>query len=321
MYLTNGSQMNKKRFTKGSLKEGVIPKLTKTEKEILRLSNDEYLTPKQISIRRGTSNSFTYKIIRNIKQKGAFSNTSKKVHFSGYTSEPFKKGNQPLKKGNQIRLHGQVFHIKLIYKDHRYMNKVNNNNILSIDGNTIRIHKDTLIIYSNKDFFAENAQRATINSMSYWTKFFHRLEDYFNIIIVKHRKENINLVKHHYAELNNELVEQTDREGDKIKIYATEDGKLWAMGDKSKLYEFETQHRHTAEQDMQETVAPFFNDLRDKKPLPKLSEIWGLLSESIKHEREMAAGLSTVVEVIKRQYPKPETKEPKEIIEKPSYVG
>ena len=54
-------------------------KLTTTEKDVLDFLTVELLTPKQITIRRKTSQEATNKIIRKLKKKGAYNIGCEKV--------------------------------------------------------------------------------------------------------------------------------------------------------------------------------------------------------------------------------------------------
>jgi len=300
----------KKVNKRGSKSEYSLQNLTKVEQEVLHLLKNEYLTPKQIAIRRKTSDKAVYKIIAKIKGKGVLGNRLKGVEKNRYTFQP-----QP---NHKIRLHGQVFKINLLYKDNRYKKKLEDSNLVNIDNNQIRLHRNSIIVYSENDFYGDTAQKATINSMAYWTRFFNRLEKDLGIIIVKHRKHNISLVKQHYAEINNELAEECERKAEKIRIYTKEDGKLWFTIDNSfNLSEAETQHRYTAEEDMEEIVQPHFNDLRNNRP-PVPSEVWKIVAEITKHNHETAAGLNTLITLMNIK-----PKEDNELVpkEKPNYFG
>ncbi|MEX0596934.1 MAG: hypothetical protein WD512_10580, partial [Candidatus Paceibacterota bacterium] len=123
--------------------------LSKAEKEVLFLLTQEFLTPKKIQIRRQTSRQATYKIIKSLKQKGAIR--------PNYLENPMVDKSQPTcqpvnqkstKSVNQIRLHGQEFNIKILYKDHRYKQLQGKANLINIDGNEIRLYRDSIEIYS-----------------------------------------------------------------------------------------------------------------------------------------------------------------------------
>lgn len=229
--------------------------LTKTEQEVLTLLTEDFLTPKQIALRRQTSKQATYKTIKKLKDLGLVSKDYRKVDFSLCGSQP---------KHKIIRLHGQEFNIKILYQDHRYKQILKTSNTIINDGCTIRLYRNSVEIYANKSFWGETSQKATSESMKYWQRFFIKLENDLKVILIKHRANNIKIVKAHYANINNPIATQPD--ADNIKIYAKEDGKLWFQIDNSlNLHEGETQHPETAKEDMQDVIRPFLNDLRDHK--------------------------------------------------------
>lgn len=286
-----------------------ISKLTPTEKEVLRLITNEFLTPQKIAIQRNTTDKAVYKTLAKLKEKGAYNLAKNEVEKIVSTFQPF---------NHYIRLHGQEFNIKILHRDNRYRDLLNKSNVLVIDGNTIRLYRDSIEIYGNSAFFyAKDTETATAKSMTYWTRFFTRLEHDLKVILIKPRSQNIKLVNHHYAEMNNELAREINLKAEKIRIYAKEDGKLWYMIDKSFTDEGETLHPETAKQDMGEVVRPFFNDLRDNKP-PLLSDIMQILKTNVEINKETAAGLNTVVQLMK-----PREEAPKPVVKghKPEYIG
>ena len=247
-----------KRSTKyGCLSGKGIAKITPTEKEILCLLTKDFLTPKQIQIRRQCSKQAVNKHIRNLIKKGAYNIGCRLVD----DSIPTTKRSYV----NAIRLHAQEFNIKILFKDQRYHKTLEKCNTIEIDGNTVRLSKESIEVYSGQSFFSDDVQKATVKSFKYWQRCFARLEHDLKVIIVKPRSQNIKLVNQHYAEINNELAKESERKGYKIRVYTTDDGKLWFSIDNSfNLQEAETQHPGTAERDMGEVVKHFFNDMRDK---------------------------------------------------------
>ena len=267
---------------KVAYKGGIKQILTPSEQEVLHLLTKEFLTPKKVAIRRGCSHQNVYKIIKRLRKKGVINQFFEEVAKTQGTMQPL-KGMQPLKCNHQIRLHSQEFNIKILFKDQRYKRLLEKANTITIDGNTIRLYRNSIEIYSGQSFYADTAQKATVKSFEYWNRLFARLENDLKLILIKPRAQNIKLVNQHYAEINNELAEECEKKADKIRVYTTDDGKLWFLIDNSfNLHEAETQGK-TSKQDMDDTVQPFFNDLRDKTP-PVLSEVWGIVAANSKHQ-------------------------------------
>jgi len=298
-----------KRFTKGSQminkkgsKSGHCSPLTKTQKDVLRLISVEYLTPPKIANLRGTTRRAVYKTIEILKKKGILNYQYKKVHNLRGTT--IKKGSQKIQ---QIRLHGQEFNIKIIKKGLNYNDYVTKSSTILLDSNTIRLYSNSIEVYSGKDFFSDDVGKATSKSFEYWNRFFIRLENELDVLIVKDRHKNINLVKHHYAYTNNPLAKEMNETDVKIRLYSTEDNKLWFEIDNSwNLNEAETVHKGTAKQDMQNIIQPFFNDLRDnfEDEVPTISKILESINQIAKQNLETAQGLNAVVKLIKPSEPK-----------------
>jgi hypothetical protein len=260
--------------------------LTSSEKEVLHLLTAEFLTPQKIMIRRKCSQQAVSKIICSLKKKGALTTTLKAVVKTQSTKQP----SQPK---HQIRLHGQEFNIDILYKDERYNKTATESNTIIEDGNTLRLYKDSIEVYSGQFFYADDAQKATANSFIYWNRFFTRLEHRLNIIIVKSGNQNIKLVNHHYAEINNELARDVNIKADRIRVYANEDGKLWFNIDNSfNLNEAEAQHPGTAKQDIQKVVN-VFNDIRDNPHYP--------LSDLSSNAQSTTTNISKLSEIAEKQ--------------------
>jgi len=229
--------------------------LTKTEKEILHLIADEFLTPKQICLRRKTSNQAFYKIRKKLIQKGYLN----LVELSDTT-------NQPSNLNNKIRLHGEEFNIKIIWQDYRYQYKFKRNNILYIDSNTIRLYKKSIEIYSGQSFFGKTSQDATAKSIEYWKRFITRLENELKIILIKNRAHNIKQVNAHYANINSKICENSIEHNQKVRIFDEQDGKLAFITDDSYgLKEDETVHPISARDD-RERIDKQINDWRHRNP-------------------------------------------------------
>lgn len=273
---------------------GVSQKLTNTEAAVLHYLTQDFLTVKQIAIRRKCSIQNIYEIKKKLEKKGMLSRAYKTL-----------EKNRCTLKVSAIRFHGLEFNIRIIYKDHRYKNLIGK--IIYIDGETIRCYRDSIEVYGNQSFDGEDEQRATAKAMGYYQRLFYQIENDLKINIIKYRKQNIELVKGHYAEINNEMARECEITGDKIKIYAREDGKLWFMVDNSfNLFEAETQHRHTNKRDMG-IVRKHLNDWRDNNP-PTLSELNTMLVKvvDIMHEqaeanKQTAYGLKSIMDLIKPQ--------------------
>lgn len=309
----------------GSKLGGDSPKLTPTQKDILHKLTRDFMTPKQISIVRNCSVRAVNKQIQKLKEMGIINRWFQEVPKIRGTQEPSSSGN--------IRLHGQEFNIKIRGKDHRYDTTRKKSNVIYVDGNRIHLYRNSLEIYSYQMFYGESAHSATIKSFNYWDRFFRRLESELNVILLKDKYQNIKLVKHHYAEVENELAQDMNIQKDRIRIFAREDGKLWFEIDNSfHLNEAEFTHSDTAEQDT-DNIVSHFNDLRNNEYIP-LSEVSKHIADLTKFVSVLggtvqALGqtvnsnsqiLNSILQILETQMPKkqeyPITKE-----KRPDYLG
>lgn len=251
----------RKKVEKKGLKLYKKRSLTKAEKEVLHLLTEEFLTIKKIAQRRGTSLQAVYKITKKLKEKGAYNLGLKKVEKVESTF------NQ-----NDVRLHGQEFNIKILFQDNKYQRKLERANILFLDGNTIRLYKNSIEVYSGQSFYGKTANESEKKSLEYWNSFLVRLEHDLKVILVKPRARNIRIVNQHYARGDSEICNNAIKNRERIWIYAEEDGKLAFITDDSFGFrEDETVHPKTAKID-RKAIDKHINDWRLNNP-PTNSQI------------------------------------------------
>lgn len=284
--------------------------LTKTEKEVLFLFTEEFLTEKQVAIRRQTSQQSVNKIKKKLINKGVMSPNFSKVVKTDPTL------HNPKEINNQIRLHGEHFVLNIIWKDKRYKDKIGG--IVDIDGHSIKLHNNNVEVYSNVSFFGETPSVCDSKALKYWGALFNKLQDKFKIILVKRGSENIFRVRAEYAEVGNELAKKCLNESQKIRVTG-DDGKIWLIVDNSfNFNELETTHPKRSKFDMEAVVQPFFNDLRDNE-LVTISEVKKLIFALAKENNETAQGLNAVVKLLGMNNNQ-EVKEEESKI-RPYYVG
>ena len=282
--------------------KGGLSKLTPTESEVLHLITEEFLTPKKVAIRRGCSIGNINNIIVKLKKKGYLKGGCKKVaNFEG-TLQP-----------SGCRLHGEVYKIVILDKGQNHEKNIGLK--LDLDNNKIHVHKDSILIYSNKSFFGEDAVSATQKACKYWDRIIARLENDLHLILSKPRSQNIHRVKQEYANIRNGLAKSCNKTGEKIKIRNKGDGKVWFMIDNSfNLHEAETPHPKDAETDMQDIAEPFFNDLKYNRP-PLSSDMYKLVAHNtisinkcLELQYSMAMQMSQLITLLKSLLPTGEAK-------------
>jgi hypothetical protein len=266
--------------------------LTRTEKEVLFLITESHLTLKQIQLRRDCSKQAIYKILRNLKKKGALNN--------GLQSQGTSQPNTMISSGN-IRLHSQEFNIKLIYQDKRYQELLVKSNLMHLEGHTIKLFRNSIEIYSGEgfSFYGVNEQESTSKSLNYWGKFFTRLEHELKVIIIKDRCRNIKEVNHHYARTDSEICKNAIKNKEQIRVFALEDGKLAFITDDSFGFrEDETLHPITAMFD-RKNIHKQVNDWRLNNP-PTNSELKELVYEVTKNQMIFDKNMSSHLRVLNK---------------------
>lgn len=265
-------------------------KLTKTEAEILYLLTEEKLTEQQASIRRGCSQQAINRHKQNLIRKGFMTPFFSKVV----------KSEGCLQHNNQIRLHGEHFVLKPIWKGKPY--KTHIGRTIYIDGNCVKVHMNSIEVYSNVSFFGETPSIADSKSQRYWLRFFNRLQNDLRCILMKDRSQNITRVRSEYAETNNEFAKKFYKENEKVRITG-EDGKIWLVFDNSfGFHEMETTHPKNSKFDMEVIMQPFVNDLRkigqEQGSVPRISDILQTINALAIQNKEIAMGLNAIVKLI-----------------------
>lgn len=298
--------------------EDVVPEISKNQQEVLHMLTRDYMTVSQIAQRRQTTTQAVYKIMAKLKQKGLLRRGLQK----GVAKSQSTSGLQPPKDVRKfkkyIRLHGQEWNIKLIGKSEHYDNLRSRGNLISLDGNTVRLYSESVEVYcaEDRDFCGHDEQRATALSFQYWNRFFVRLENHLKCVFIKNRSHMIKLVNAHYAEVDNELAKEYRKDKIKLHIYGLEDGKLWFTIDNSwQLHEAETLHPQDSKEDMTK-VRAHFNDIRDQPHVP-LSEISQYMADTQKQINEISHGLKSVVTFLQSSIPNDIEEKPR----RPDYLG
>ncbi len=253
---------SKKGLTKRLTEPIIDSSLTPTEQEVLRLVTDEFLSLKQIQLRRKCSRQAVYKILKKLRKKGILTLSNEKVDKTGGTYIP--KG--------KIRLHGQEFNIRILWQNQFYQKRLRKSNILFLDGNTIKLYRNSIEFYSGQSFISKNEQEADSRSLDYLRIFLRRLENDLKVILIKNRVGNIREVKHEYARTDSEVYQNAKDHKERIFVYAEEDGKLCFITDSSWGFkEDETVHTETAKSD-RKAIDKQINDWRLNNP-PTTSEL------------------------------------------------
>lgn len=292
-------------------KDSMDQELTQKEKEVLNLLLNEFLTPREIALRRQTSRQTIYKTLKKLKKMGLISGTSLQG-YRGLSKNGI--GRQPLStpttklRNNFIRLHREEWNVKIIAKSLKY--SINIGKITKIDGNTVRFYKNSLEIYISKEFIGEDTTRVDFLSLNYITKILVKLENLYNILLLKERSENIKRVYGHYADLNNGIAKERREKKKRLAIYSKIDGKLRLHTDYSNMVdEMETEHPETAKEDM-DTVKNYITDIlendhlipsENKKLLIAVASNQDMFNKNIKLHMKVLKNMDKTMTNIRRE--------------------
>lgn len=310
--LLNSTDSQKNSRISGEVRKGTLPKLSKTEKEILRLIQEGIIAPKSLAVAHNCDPKNIYKYLNQLRKKGLIDRSNRLVELRRGTCPPQEGGGVPKQQHAEggavaMRVHGQQLWIEILYKTPAHEDKIGTE--IFIDGNRVLVWRDVIEVYAEKNLsFIAKAEHqksteelvndATEKSLDYWASVIGRIQNDLKIVLIKNRAQNIRIVKQHIAEVGNEFAKDTEMKGEKFHIYAKEDGKLCMLVDAShNTPEFEFVHPKTSNPDAKR-VAPHFADLRDiYSPLP--SEVWKTLTETIKTQQKTATTQEEVIKYVK----------------------
>lgn len=208
-------------------------KISKEQKQILNYLVEEFKTPLQISILRGTSIQAVYKTISKLKKKALIRGFKKHTIIKGVSIND----SVTMNSDNKIyRLHGQNFTIKILNSSQRYTNLIKNRNRDEIDNNTLMLEEKNITIYLNKDFWGDDPNESIKLSLKYVERLIIRIENAYKIVLQTKNRCDIKYFRGHIAKTGDPYARQVNLENDKIKIY-DDMGVLRLLVDKSFNYD------------------------------------------------------------------------------------
>lgn len=312
---------------KRDLKEPSISSgdLSENEKEVLYLLTEEFLTIKQVSIRRQTSDKAVYQIVDRLVKKGYID----KQNFKALKKTP--PCHLELEKEKVVfkewRYHNLHFVIKPFYFFPRY------HKIRTEKGNyginhrewVIKLHSDMVEIQLQalQDFSDVDKWMATRKAEESFNRTLREVSNKYGFGVFKEGKANIRLVNQHLAQNPSEVA--NSRNGEYLAIRDSYDGKIWFVVDQSKKAEHEYTKSDRALSDS-EKIEPYFNDLLNKQPMKnsdleqRFMQLLNVVEKISIQNQETATGLKMISKFLESQIPK-EKEENIVPIEKPDYFG
>ena len=194
---------------------------------------------------------------------------------------------------------------------------------------TLMIHPDMIEFRLREgiDFAHPDRFQATAKAQDDLNRAIVRASNKFGFEVFKNQKCNIRIVDQHFSNTPSDVAKASKDDYLQIKGF---DGKVFFQFDKSKgPKEMEFPHPERAQSDA-EIFDPFFNDIRNHPELPEISEMWRILSASIKRqdqvlreiltiERETQASIGIIAMYIQTQIN--QVPQSPEVKEDPGYIG
>ncbi|MBU0958136.1 MAG: MarR family transcriptional regulator [Nanoarchaeota archaeon] len=269
----------------------------------------QFLTITEIAKQRKTSRTAVYKQINKLLEKGYIRKLDKSF---GVTD----LGNRGLHSfigfTNNIRLHNLAIKIQLKQKPRNWDLKRTklaqiriHSKQVNIKNNSYEIHpfsnvkiKTTTnsIIFYLPATYGKNTDEAFKTALDILWKSIPKVEDMFNIFLIKDKSINLEIISNHYSKLQDSLAKLYRKQGDKLYI-TDEKGKVWLIADFSfRVDELETIDTIKAKEDM-DVVKSFFNELR-KEPVTT-TQILGMIRDVTANQVVFDRNMKSHIEVIR----------------------
>lgn len=306
-------------------------RLTKAEHEVYLFLKD-FCTINEITSRRKTSRQATYKIVHQLIKKGLINSKLKLVESSTTT-----RLTTRLTEG-QVRLHAMQYSVGILHQSEQYK-AIKKKNTIFYKDHTVNLYDDSVQVYINKDFLADNVEKAEYEGLAYGKRILMALEPRLKVTLVKDGYQNISLVMRHYEFMDNGVAKHYNRQGDKLRVYSDTDGKLRLVIDKSLNGDgLEALHPQTGSPDAKKIEYVLKDILNsEKRSIGDVINVVGLLAEGVyklaqSHQQHMqeteltAKVLNSLVQLIASQQPAPQEAkgspvEPKEQRKVSEYIG
>lgn len=264
--------------------------LTEEQERVLYYLTEEFLTISQIANITKTSPQNISKLKRKLIKKGVLSEVVTNNYRKGVYTPNLPNSN------NIYRYHNIGIRIRILHQTEAFIRykKHKENRKPIIDNNSVEIVNDLLIIYFNKDFFADNVSDTIFNYLNYLNNFIYQLEQHFKIILIKKNIINYEQFRGEIAKVNDPIARKCHLNKQNLKIYH-QDGKPRLITDYSyKWNELETVHAVSHREDMYR-IELFQKDLLEMKEYKGISELYNLIESQ-------SQTIDKLIEQQKQQY-------------------
>ena len=191
------------------------------------------------------------------------------------------------------------------------------NQKLDLKGYTVWLCKNVIVLYQKKDnsVFTDTGKEAEKEMIYDCLNTVRNLGIKLGISFRINKRYIYTIDRIHIADLDNDIAKDAANRKEIYKV-KNDKGETWFQTDKSFGIEGETVHKRTAPQDMDNIIEPFLNDLKmtyeKTQELPKFSDILKALNTLTNEARESAAGLNSVIQILKLTLPKPQEQPPQD---------
>lgn len=247
----------------------------------------QFLTITQIAKLRKTSRTAVYKALKRIIEKGLIRKIGKGYELTDLGLHYLNRSSP-----NKIRLHNLAFKVSILNKPKNW--ELKRSQIVQMRelsksvpfGNTsyeihsfsnlkVKTSSQSIVFYMPM-FYGKDTDECFSQALDFLWKSIPKVENLFNITLIKDRKTNIQIISQHYAKLQDSLAKLYKIENNKLYV-SDEEGNVWLIADYSfKIDELETIYNKTSKEDM-DSVKDFLNDLR-KNPAT-ISQVVGLIQQ------------------------------------------
>lgn len=267
---------------------------TSTERAVLRLLESGVNTPAQIAKRRKTTIRAAQMVLKRLREKGLivhrsaiYATRSPEGGVVGGDTPPLCEDTPPKTEPSvpvetgPVRLHGQHIVADVLGESPAFRKRIGS--MLEVSGSLVVVHARKIEIHARRSFRAPTLDRAVAASMDYWRRFLVRLEDRLGCVLVRDSALNVRVVRQHVADELNGVARSVSDKGERLKIRATDDAKVWAETDRSLNFdELDFIHPATATDDFRTVVERHLNAWRDAPDCMTNAELQAALSQLVK---------------------------------------
>jgi hypothetical protein len=194
------------------------------------LCGEEGLSVPQLCSRLKINRSRGYEIIKSLKKKGLLEGGS----FRGFRGGVDKGADLRSRGVDKWSLHAQRFIIPIVdfttqYAQQQYLARIGNSGV-SFRGNTIKLRRDSIEIYSTTHFRGSTLDNCEGASGNHWNFFIEALQGKYGVSL---DRNNIRETYCEIAMLENGIAHRQNVAKDRIWYFDPETHRLWLKTDKS----------------------------------------------------------------------------------------